>query len=665
MSDPPILTNLPLEQQAIRAKCFHPTGTFVEFEKDEIEQSIPERFEKLVRIYSERVAIETKELELTYEELNRTANRLAHAILALRGTEQEPIALLLDHDAMTLAAIFAVLKAGKFYVPLNPSYPRTRTAYMLEDSQATLLVTNNNNLSLARELGHDALKLINVDALDSALPSENLGLSLLPDTLACILYTSGSTGYPKGVFQSHRNLLHKIMAYTNDLKICPDDRLSLLYSYSFAASLRHIFGATLNGAGVFLFDLNTEDLTNLAPWLINKNITICHLSASLFRGFTSELRGTPQFSALRVLYVANESVVKRDVELYKAHFSPACIFVNALVATESLTIRQFFADKTTAISVTIVPVGYAVRDEEVLLLDEQGGEVTVNEIGEIAVKSRYLALGYWRKPELTRAAFVLDPKEGNKLIYRTGDLGRMLPDGCLLHLGRKDFQIKIRGHRIETAEIETALLELDVVKEAMVTAQPRSGEMRLVAYWVPKKDLVATVSELRGFLQEKLPNYMIPSTFMRLLGLPRTPTGKVDRLELPDPGESRPDLDTPFVAPKTPVEEALAKIWAEVLSLDQVGIHDNFFDLGGDSLSASRVVSKVIQSFQLELPLKTLFDSPTVAEMAAVIIQNQANQATDQDLERLLSEVEAMPEAEAGRKLASTRASRENPDAER
>jgi len=300
-----------------------------------------------------------------------------------------------------------------------------------------------------------------------------------------------------------------------------------------------------------------------------------------------------------------------------------------------------------------VPVGYAVEDKEVILLDEGGCEVGVGQVGEIAVKSRYLAAGYWREPELTKARFLLDPNGGDQRIYLTGDLGRMEPDGCLFHLGRRDFQVKIRGYRVEVSEVEMALLEHAAVKEvAVASREVQSGDRRLVAYFVPTGQPAAGVRELRNFLKDRLPDYMIPSAFVMLRTLPLTPNGKVDRLALPEPEKSRPELGTPFVAPSTPVEEELSRIWAEVLSLDQVGIRDNFFDLGGHSLAAARVVSQVIKQFQLELPLQSLFQSPTVAEMAMIITENQAKKVGQEEMARMLAELEPLSDEQAEQLLA-------------
>ncbi len=646
------VANLPPEQEAIRAKCLHPTGVFAEFAKEEVEQSIPDRFEQQVAKYPDRLAVKTKDHVLTYEELNKAANRVAHAILAQRGREQEPIALLIEQSAPLIAALLGVLKAGKFFVPLDPFHPQARTDYILEASQAHLIVTNDKHLSLAHALARNRCQWLNIEQLDGSLSTANPGLSLAPDTFACLLYTSGSTGQPKGIIQNHRNGLHDIRAWTESFHICTDDRLTLL-TFDTGQAIKNIYSAVLNGAALYPRDVKAEGVANLATWLIQEEITVYFSGAPLFCHFLDTLTGEEAFPKLRLIRLGSEQVSKRDVERYKKHFSPNCILVNALSSNEAGTFRQHFIDKETQITGSNVPVGYAVEGKEVLLLDDAGQEVGCNSIGEIAVRSCHLSPGYWRRPDLTQTAFHPDPRGGNARVYRTGDLGRLLPDGCLEHLGRKDFQVKIRGYRVEVAEIEMALLALENIKAAVVVArEDRLEDKRLVAYIVPLEKPPPTVSRLRHALAEKFPDYMIPFTFVVLDAMPLTPNGKLDRRALPLPAPARPELDTPFVAPRTPVEEVLTGIWAEVLGLDKVGIHDNFFDLGGHSLLATQILSRVINRFQVELPVQILLQSPTVADMALVITQSQAEKAKPEEMIHMLADLEALSDEEAQHLLA-------------
>ena len=616
-----------------RSKCFHPKAKFVEFSREEIEQSIPDRFEKIVKTDPERLAIKSKNHALTYNELNRAANRIAQTILSRRGRKNEAVALLMEHDAPVIAAILGALKAGKFYVPLDPSLPYLRMKYILEDLQATFMVTNSKYLPLAKSLAGTALDLVNIDELDSVADG-NPCIRIRPESLSWVIYTSGSTGQPKGVMQNHRNVLHFMMNYTNALHICAGDRLTLLYSFSVNGGAHDIFAALLNGATLYPLDLKEDGFSHLEGWLNEEKITIYHSVPTVFRQFAEGLTGQSGFPDIRIVRLGGEPVYKRELDIYKEHFSKDCILVNRLGSSETGSLRLYFIDKETQVSGNLVPVGYAVPDNEVLLVDDAGNQIAGDE-AEIAVKTRYISPGYWGKPDLTEAVFLPTPAGGEERIYRTGDIGRMLPDGCLLHLGRKDFFVKVRGYRIEIDEIEMALRECPGIKEAVVVARSNnSGHEQLVAYFVPRVQPGPKVNELRRFLNAKLPNYMIPHAFVALDAIPLTDTRKVDRKALPDPGTSRPELTTAYVAPTTPIEKALTKIWAEVLSLDRVGIHDNFFDLGGHSLSATRIVSRVIAVFALQLPIRALFDSPTVAAMAVLIGSKEGQKADEEDLQR-------------------------------
>ena len=636
--------SLPTEQERIVAKCVHPTGRFVTFESAAIVRSISERFEQMVALHPDRIAVSTTGQVLTYDELNQRANRVARALLARRGEVNEPIALFIEDRACMIAAILGVLKAGKIYVPVDPSDPQARIAFMLEDSRAALILSDGDNIASADKPG-------NLEKIPSALPGDNLGLSVAPEALACITYTSGSTGQPKGVMQNHRNVVHKVITATNAFHISVEDRLLLVYSCSFSASILPIFGALLNGATVCAFDVQKGGTAALVSWLKEQQVTAYFSVSTLFRHLAESLVDGDAVSHIRLIYVSSEAVTQREVELFRQHFPPHCVFVHMLATGETGHASQYFIDKDTQIEGSVIPVGYEVPDKEILLLDEHGKTIGFNEIGEIAIRSPYLAVGYWQLPDLTQAKFLSDPEDSDQRTYLTGDLGRMLPDGCLYHVGRKDFRVKARGFTIDVSETEAALIALDVVKDAVVVARDDAeGDRRLVAYIVPSAER-PTVSLLRRALAEKLPQYMIPSAVVLLDNMPLTATGKIDRRMLPDPRTARPELDRPFVAPRTPIEVQLAQIWSEVLGLDHVGINDNFFDLGGHSLTAARVVTRAIKHFQLELPLAALFQAPTVADMALVILEAQARRLESSDLDRILSDVEGLSEEEAERVL--------------
>jgi amino acid adenylation domain-containing protein len=655
-------SKLPPEQEAIRAKSFHPSGTFVEFPKEEIEQSIPERFEKIVRMYPDRLAVKIGERALTYDELNLTANRIARAILSARGEESQPVALLFEHGIDVITGIFGSLKASKFHVALDPSFPRERIIHILEDSQAGLIVTNNLNVDLARRLTNNRRLLLNIDEINPSLPCGNLDLSILPTDLAKFRYTSGSTGKPTGVVKTHRDVLSRAMSVINDeMHTCVEDRLSLLHSPSFASADHHLFSSLLNGAALYPFDIKSQGISRLVKWLQEEQITVYHSPPQVFRQLAEELSSEEKIASIRLIHLSGAPISRRDFELYKANFAPGPLLEIGMGSTEFRGICFALLDRTFRFPTEGSPVGYPRPGREILLFDESGNEVIPGEVGEIVVKGRNVDPGYWNQGA-SKFGISPDPNCGDEHLYLTGDLGRMLPDGFFIHLGRKDLIIKIRGYRVNIGEVEAALLEHPQINEVGVAAWERDpGEKYLVGYIVPRKGFALNVSDLNKFLADKLPEYMVPSTFMFLESLPLT-NGKLNRSALPKPDNRRPEIRTPYVLPRSDLEHTLSLIWSDILTLDQVGIHDNFFDLGGHSLAAMRVVSQVIKKFQLERPLQSLFQSPTIAEMAAVIVEHQGERLGEEGLERMLGELELMSDEEATRLLTGDAASKSGGD---
>ncbi len=683
-----------------RTNQIRPANTFIEFTKAEIEQSIGSRFESIVKKYPNRIAIKTRRHEWTYVELNRRADQIAGTILDLLGEGEDHVALLFEHDAPMIAAMLGALKAGKTYVPLDPGHPHERLVHLIKHSQATVVLTNCRNLAQAQEVWSavaersDDTALDNVENLEGKAPSQlrpagaldnyliniddeiafaaRLNLKdVRPDNVAYILYTSGSTGQPKGVMQNHRNVLHHIRAYTNNLHLNCDDRLTLFSSYCFDASVMDIYGALLNGATLYPIDIKEDGLEDLSRYLADQRITVYHSTPTVYRYFINTVtqtsnngdqvstvsgpgsrRGLPArrgagdrvtLPDLRLVVLGGEKVVRTDVESYQRHFSDNCLFVNGLGPTEATVVLQNFIDKQTEFSGASIPVGFPVAGTEVLLLNKHGKPTEI--AGEIAIKSEHVALGYWRNDEATANAFVVhaasmhaDASSGNQRIYRTGDLGRRLPDGSIQFEGRKDFQVKIRGFRIELGEIEAALAQHPSVREGVVVAnETGNGDQRLVAYVVShvghngswSSDAAQAlspnsspsgkgegVSDLREFLRRKLPEYMVPSSVVILDSLPLTASGKLNRLALPAPAGH---FERAKVAPQTRLEKSLAAIWADVLQVEAIGANDNFFELGGHSLLAVRLFAQIEKKLGRHMPLSTLFQAPTVAQLATVI----------------------------------------------
>ncbi len=603
---------------------------FREFSLEEIEQSLPSRFERQAREHPERLAVRSPSRSLTYGELNLLSNRIARAILERRGGVPEPVALLLSQDWPLPAAILGALKAGKLYVPLDPAHPPPAIASALDEAAPSLILTDGENRSLAESLAGSQRLVLDAEAASSAAGDPpNPELPLPPGTGACIYFTSGSTGRPKGVVDIHRNVLHNVRRYTNSLKIGPEDRLSLIQSSSFSGTVSTLFGALANGASVFLFDLRREGTARMTRWLADERVTIFHSVPAIFRAFFEEGR---RFPDIRLVRLEGDQAFRLDAELYRQHLESGCLLVNGLGATETGLTRQFFMDRKTQFDGPRIPVGYPVEDMRVLLLDETGRPAAIGATGEVAVQSRYLARGYWRRPDLDRAAFLLDPAGSGERIYRTGDLGRLRPGGCLELLGRKDFRVKIRGQQVDPAEVEKALLQIGGIREAVVTArEDRPGEPHLVAYIVASEKPAPAAPALRRELSTELPGAMVPAVFVTLEALPLDGNGKVDRRALPAPPRAL-ERSAPRAAPRTALERRLARIWEETLDIRPVGIRDDFFELGGDSLSAARVAARMERALDRPVRPALLFAHPTIERLASALEEEAARLETGDPL---------------------------------
>jgi amino acid adenylation domain-containing protein len=596
-----------------RRNLVSPTNPFMEFKRQDIEQSIPQRFEQQAEKHPMNIAVKINNDEWTYEILNKAANRVAAKIPVSFGSMEGRIGLLFEHCTQMIIGIFAVLKAGKAYIPIDPSLPAKRIHRILNDSQIATLLTNNTNIALARSLNNSKLQIINVDDVESDVFVDNIDLQISPDTLAYILYTSGSTGSPKGVVQTHSNVLDHIRNYTNGLHISTHDRLTLFSNYGFDAAMMDIMGALLNGATLCPMDLREKPSVRLSEWLNREAITIYHSTPTVYRYLISTLDKEEKFPEVRLVVLGGEEVYKKDVEAYKKHFSSECIFVNTYGPTESTIALQYFMDHKTKITRNTVPIGYPVDNTEILLLNKAGEATDV--FGEIAIRSEHIATGYWRRPEMMRKVFLPDPDGGDRKLYRTGDMGRLLPDGSIEFRGRKDFQVKIRGFRVEPAEAESALSNHEAIRECVVAKSDNGqGENNLIAYIVCNETLSSL--SLRRYLKDILPDYMIPSEFIQLDAIPLIHNGKTDYASLSLLRSSRKMITHDYVPPVSPIEKQIAEIWQSVLGIDKVSLHNNFFDIGGHSLMVVRAISLIEKRIGIHMPFREFFNQ-TLRQFAA------------------------------------------------
>jgi amino acid adenylation domain-containing protein len=581
--------------------------------------SIAGRFDEVVAVNRDALAVSAANASLSYGALNDAANRVARAILAAVPATRV-VAVLVGHDASVVVAMLGVLKAGKMFVALDGTQPAARMVQILEDSEARLLVTDERHLPFARSLQVKGVSLLNMDALDRALSPDEVGLATGPDAPACLLYTSGSTSSPKGVVHTHRTLLQKARTYARVLQLSSEDRLTLLATCSVGQGMSSALLALLNGASLHPFDLRTMGVAELAPWLIAKEITIFISTPSTFRHFARTLTEAHQFAALRAIRLGGERIVPQDFQLYRRHFVRGTVLVGEFASTETGPVTTYVMNHETEIG-DVVPAGYPLDGTSVMILDSAGTPKKAGELGEIAVKSPFLASGYWRDPDRTAATFVELPGAVPERLYRTGDLGMLRPDGCLEHRGRKDSRIKIRGYRVEPEEIELALASHPLVREAAVLGVPdRSGNDRLAAYVVLQPEQVVAASNLRAHVLRFLPEHMVPASFSFLPVLPKTGSGKVDRGALIASQTAaisgRADAS---VKPRDPLEAYLTSVWEDLLEHQSISPTANFFELGGHSLLAARLSASIEQGLGVRLPLAALLKAATIEEQARVI----------------------------------------------
>jgi amino acid adenylation domain-containing protein len=604
----------------------HVPKDYIPFDESEIDASIVARFENRVKRYPQSIALRSEDQQLTYDQLNRAANRVAHAILAERGEGSEPVPFILEHGQAGIIAMLGIMKAGKAYVPVDPYYPPAWIASILDDIQAGLVLSNNRNLALAMNASDGAhpVQVLNLDLLEANLPGGNPGLTLAPSDMAYILYTSGSTGKPKGAIHSHQDVMHNMIAQTNDLRLAASDRFALFISFGFEASRFSIYGALHNGGVLSLYDIRSRGLADLPDWIARERITVLLSTPSTFRHMSSLVAETRRFPEMRVIVLGGEPVTSQDVAHFRRHYPRHCVLVNTLGMTETGIIARQVIDAHGEIGGHSVPAGYPIGDKRIELVDEAGKAVGDGEIGEILVKSRYLSPGYWRQAALNEEKYSLDPQDEGVRTFRTGDLGRLREDGSLEHLGRKDSQIKIRGFRVDVAEVEAVIHQHGGIKNAAVIAREvrhTLEEKQLVAYVEAGMKSPPTRKELREYLSSQLPEYMVPSLIVYLDSLPLTSTGKVNKRELPSPEEVGQAQEHVYVAPRDNIEKQLVAIWERILKMRHIGVQDDYFELGGNSLLAAQLFTQIEKTFGKKMPLATLFQAPTIEQQADILRQ--------------------------------------------
>ena len=597
-------------------------------------------FEQQVKQNPQAIAVKLEDEFLTYEELNCKANQLAHYLQSLGVKSDSLVGIFVERSLDMIIGILGILKAGGAYVPLDINYPQERITYLIEDTQLSIVLTQSKFIEQLPKFIPNTICLDQDWSIIAKQSTVSPLVEVDQHNLAYIIYTSGSTGQPKGVMIEHRSVVNYILTTILEYGITSEDQILQFSSICFDASVQEIFVSLLSGATLVL---RTEEMLRSSEdfWQCCQKwqLTVLGIPTAYWHQLASELTPDtlPILSKIKLIVIGGEAIQPAKVQQWQTvtgQYSPLPRLLNGYGPTEA-TIAATLSEFTSP-TITNIPIGRPISNTQVYILDAFLQPVPVGVAGELHIGGMGLARGYFNRPELTQEKFIPNSFEKDEVIpptplnkggnepsklYKTGDLARYLPKGELEYLGRIDNQVKIRGFRIELGEIEALLASHPQIWETVVIVRDdATGDKRLVAYIVPQSEKTITINEIRQFLKAQLPGYMIPNAFVILDALPLTANGKIDSRALPPP-ESSSEPSDKYVAPRTPIEDILVTVWSEVLKVEKVGINDNFFELGGHSLLATKLVAQIRDRLKVELPLRQLFNSATLAELAQGIEQ--------------------------------------------
>ncbi|HCI81297.1 MAG TPA: hypothetical protein DHW02_16585 [Ktedonobacter sp.] len=587
-------------------------------------------FEEQVQRTPDAVALVYEDRQLTYQQLNQRANQLAHYLQRLGVGPEVPVGLCVERSIEMITGVLAILKAGGAYIPLDPTNPKERLSFILEDTHAPILLTQKH---VAEGLSGQSAQLVFLDQDGISQESEeNPTSSVRPENAAYIIYTSGTTGTPKGVVIQHTSLVNYSEFARMTYALQPDDRVLQFATISFDASAEEIYPCLTSGATLVL---RTSSMIDSVSLFLQKcqewALTVLDLPTAFWHELTRKIAGDAAMlpSSVRLVIIGGERAQPELVAQWQSHVGQRVQLVNTYGPTEATIVATMYRVPTSAEADSVqreVPIGRPIANAQVYVLDQHLHVVPIGVSGELYIGGVGLAREYFNRPDLTAEKFISHPfrAESGARLYKTGDMVRYLPTGDLEFLGRIDHQVKIRGYRIELGEIEAVLEQHPSVQEAVVIVREDvPGDKRLVAYVVPYREQTLTSSELRDSAQKQLPNYMIPTAFVSMKALPLSSNGKLDRRALPAPEMTRRELDETFVAPTLAVHQQLAHIWEELLDVRPVGIRDNFFELGGHSLLAVRLVDQIEQVWGKRISATTLLAGPTIEQLASVLVQSE------------------------------------------
>lgn len=547
----------------------------IAFGRDELDHGIPTRFAKIARACGSRVAIGGDKQQWTYGELDRRTNQVARAILANTQTGHGCVAYLVDHSPDMIICALAALKAAKAFLCIHPGTPAAAQRDIIRDAAPDLMLTNALWAQAAHDLVGDKNQVLRLDAIGADYSADALHVAVKPGDPAAIFYTSGSTGQPKGVVKSHRMVLHRASLCAQDDQVTPADRQSLLTYCSFASSEADLFGALLNGAALELYDVGSRGLGDMGAWIDERSITLLHPPVMLFRKYLDMIEGSGLHPSIRLVALAGQTVIASDLERWRRHFAVSCALRHRFSSTEAGHIAVASVAGGETLPPDTVPPPRPVTDKFLMVVDEDGREVDEGSMGELVVRSAFLADGYWRQPSETAKRFRPATDFPGQHLFYTGDMGRLSDDGSFEFLGRRDDQVKIRGYRVEISEIEKAFMALATVREAVVVTELRQDAHYLAAFVVMKENTSFQPDVLRAGLRSILPSWKIPARIHEIQSLPLTATGKPDkswlqqRLQELKPRDGSIENNQPMRSPDAKADERAAepsKMWRRLFS---------------------------------------------------------------------------------------------------
>jgi amino acid adenylation domain-containing protein len=611
--------------------------------------------------YADRIAIEWRQQQTSYAALEAASNQVANSLYAAGIAKGAIVAVLMENPVGLVTSLIGILKAGCAFAVLDPNYPEKRLQLMIEEAPpACFLLEGTFAAQLRGMLGSDDQRpFVLTDAPDdsTALPEHTVllqqpvpaqtalehSVTLEPDDMCYIYFTSGSTGKPKAIAGRLGGLSHFIRWERAAFQVNETYRVSQLIPPAFDPFLRDIFVPLSSGATLCIPDSRETILEphQLMRWLEDRQITLMHTVPTIFRALVNAQPDPAYFTSLKYMLIAGEQLFGADVKKWMDIYGERVQLVNLYGPTETTLAKFCYLIQPADRARQLMPVGKPIEGADAFILNDERALCPAGVAGEIYIQTPYRTLGYYNRPELTSQVFIPNPfsHDPNDILYKTGDVGRVLEDGTFEVLGRKDHQVKVRGVRIEPGEIEKVLREYPAIKDAVVKDWDKAdGEKFLCAYFVSETPV--TNAQLRTFLARNLPPAMIPTIFQRLEKLPLNPNGKIDRNALSRPDESTMLRDDDFVAPQSPIEEGLAAIWSEALGLQHVSVTENFFALGGQSLLAMQVIMRIQERFQVNLSLNSIFESPTIQALSMQIEQllvEKIESMSDEEVQRLLA----------------------------